>query len=52
MKGEDPDEETEGFTLLHYLERKGMNQFSWGEKKERWKIRFIFIHPRVVLGFR
>ena len=26
--------------------------FSWGEKKERWKIRFIFIHPRVVLGFR
>ena len=26
--------------------------FSWEEKKDWWKIRFIFTHPRVVLGFR
>ena len=34
VEGEDPDEETEGFTLLHYMDLKGFNQFSWGEKKD------------------
>ena len=34
VEGEDPDEETEGFTLLHYMNHKGFNQFSWGEKKD------------------
>ena len=34
VEGEDPDEETEGFTLLLYMDHKGFNQFSWGEKKD------------------
>ena len=34
VEGEDPDEETEGFTLLHYMDLKGFNKFTWGEKKD------------------
>ena len=34
VEGEDPDEETEGFTLLNYMYLKGFNKFSWGKKKD------------------
>ena len=34
VEGEDPDEETEGFTLLDYMHRKGFNQFSWGDRRD------------------
>ncbi len=37
VEGEEPEEETEGFTLLKYMERKGMNQFVWGRESERLK---------------
>jgi len=35
VEGEEPEEETEGFTLLRYMERKGANQFVWGKKSDR-----------------
>jgi hypothetical protein len=30
VEGDEPEEETEGLTLLKYMERKGMNQLVWG----------------------
>ncbi len=32
VEGEDPDEETQGFTLIQYMERKGDNKFVWSKK--------------------
>ena len=37
VEGEEPEEETEGFTLLKYMERKGVNQFVWGKVSDRLK---------------
>jgi hypothetical protein len=37
VEGEEPEEETEGFTLLKYMERKGVNQFVWGKESDRLK---------------
>ncbi len=37
MEGEEPEEETEGYTLLKYMERMGNNQFVWGSGKDTLK---------------
>ena len=37
VEGEEPEEETEGYTLLKYMERKGNNQFVWGSGKDTLK---------------
>ncbi len=37
MEGEDPDEESDGFTLLKYMSRIGHNQFVWGNHVDRLK---------------
>ncbi len=37
VEGDEPEEETEGFTLLKYIERKDMNQVVWGKKLDRLK---------------
>jgi hypothetical protein len=34
VEGEEPENECEGFTLLKYMERRGNNQFVWGEAKD------------------
>ncbi len=37
MEGEETEEETEGYTLLKYMERMGNNQFVWGSGKDTLK---------------
>ena len=37
VEGEEPEEETAGFTMLKYMERKGRNQFVWGTAKDTLK---------------
>jgi DDE superfamily endonuclease len=37
VEGEEPEEETVGFTLLRYMERRGKNQFVWGQVPDRLK---------------
>lgn len=37
VEAEEPENECQGFTLLKYMERKGKNQFVWGEKKDTLK---------------
>jgi hypothetical protein len=37
VEGEEPDEESEGLTLLKYMERRGNNQFIWGQTCDRLK---------------
>jgi len=37
VEGEEEEEETEGFTLLKYMERAGPNQFVWGKRTDRLK---------------
>lgn len=37
VEGEEPEEETAGFTLLKYMNRVGHNQFTWGERIDRLK---------------
>lgn len=34
MEGEEEENETEGFTLLCYMNRMGRNQFSWENKPD------------------
>ena len=34
VEGEEPEEETEGFTLLKYMKRCGENKFLWEEHDE------------------
>ena len=37
VEGEEPENECEGFTLLKYMERKGHNQFVWGQVSDQLK---------------
>jgi hypothetical protein len=37
VEGEDPEEECKGFTLLKYMERRGENQFVWGQVRDTLK---------------
>lgn len=37
VEAEEPENECEGFTLLRYMQRKGPNQFVWGEKVDTLK---------------
>jgi hypothetical protein len=37
MEGEDVEDEFEGFTLLKYMERRGENQFVWGQVRDTFK---------------
>jgi hypothetical protein len=37
VEGEEPENECEGFTLLKYMDRRGNNQFVWGEAKDQLK---------------
>ena len=37
VEGEEPEEEVLGFTLLKYMDRKGHNQFCWGQRADRLK---------------
>jgi len=37
VEGEEPENECPGFTLLKYMERKGENQFVWGDGKDTLK---------------
>ena len=34
-----PEEETEGLTLLKYMEGKDVNQFVWGKESDKLKLR-------------
>jgi hypothetical protein len=47
VEGEEPEEETEGFTLLKYMERKGVNQFVWGKVSDRLKTLYTDILLKV-----
>jgi hypothetical protein len=37
VEGEEPEEETAGFTLIKYMDRKGHNQFVWGVRDDIYK---------------
>ena len=37
VEGEEPENKCEGFTLLKYMERKGHNQFVWGQVSDQLK---------------
>jgi hypothetical protein len=37
VEGEEPEEESAGFTLLKYMNRVGPNQFTWGQRIDRLK---------------
>jgi hypothetical protein len=37
VEGEEPEEECEGLTLLKYMERRGNNQFIWGQVSDKLK---------------
>jgi hypothetical protein len=37
VEGEEPDEETPGFTMLKYMERRGRNSFVWGTTRDTLK---------------
>jgi len=37
VEGEEPEDESPGFTMLKYMERKARNQFVWGTAKDTLK---------------
>jgi hypothetical protein len=37
VEGEEPEDECEGLTLLKYMERRGYNQFIWGQVSDKLK---------------
>ncbi len=50
VEAEEPEEESRGFTLLNYMERRGHNQFVWGQRKDQLKTNNKDILLRVTAG--
>jgi hypothetical protein len=53
VEGEEPEQETEGYTLLKYMEKKGNNQFVWGSgKKYTTKDILCIVDPPIPVSSR